>query len=70
MPIYEYIFKNCNTKFEIIILPNEKVEIVCPKCKSKEVQKEISLASIRPKGIPKGQGGFKVPECMNRERKN
>ena len=69
MPIYEYICKDCNTRFEIVILPKEKRETVCPKCNSSNVHKEISIASIRPKGIPKGKGGFKVPACMNKERK-
>ncbi len=69
MPIYEYKCNSCLREFEIVILPNENIDPICPGCGSKEVQKKISLASIRPKGIPKGKGGFKVPECMNRERK-
>ncbi|GAB6161119.1 hypothetical protein JCM12298_02780 [Desulfothermus naphthae] len=70
MPIYEYRCLSCLRDFEIVILPKEVVNPICPNCGSKNVEKKISLASIRPKGIPKGKGGFKVPECMNRERQN
>ncbi len=69
MPIFEYVCSECGNEFEIIILPNEKIEPKCPRCHSKKLSKKISLASIRPKGIVKGKGGFKVPECMNREPK-
>jgi len=67
MPIFEYECNSCGNKFEIIYLPNEKEDPVCPKCNSKDVKKVMSVAGIRPHGIPKGRGGFKVPECMNRE---
>ncbi len=70
MPIYEYRCQKCNTKFEKIFLPQERQDnIACPACGSSDVKKQLSPAGIRPKGIPKGKGGFKVPECMNRERK-
>lgn len=69
MPIFEYICGDCGKEFELIILPNENITPRCPKCDSHNLSKKIPLASIRPKGIPKGKGGFKVPECMNRERK-
>ncbi len=70
MPIYEYRCQKCNRKFEKIFLPREDVsEVECPFCGARDVRREISPAAIRPKGIPRGRGGFKVPECMNRERK-
>ncbi len=69
MPIYEYCCQKCNRKFEKIFLPQEEEEdVICPECGSRDVKKQLSPAGIRPKGIPKGRGGFKVPECMNRER--
>ncbi len=67
MPIFEYECKNCSHKFEIIYLPNEKEDPICPKCGGKNVMKIMSVAGIRPHGIPKGKGGFSVPACMNRE---
>ncbi|GAB6887988.1 hypothetical protein JCM13304A_14860 [Desulfothermus okinawensis JCM 13304] len=70
MPIYEFKCLDCSNEFELVILPKEEISPICPKCGSKKLRKKISAASIRPKGIPKGKGGFKVPECMNRERKN
>ena len=45
MPLFEYICKKCNTKFEKIVFSIDKEKVQCPKCKSEDVQKQISLFS-------------------------
>jgi putative FmdB family regulatory protein len=41
MPIFEFICKKCNKKFETLVFSNdEKVE--CPACKSEEIIKQLS----------------------------
>lgn len=44
MPIYEYLCHKCKTRFtEIIRLAElETYKPVCPKCKSKDVKKQLS----------------------------
>lgn len=63
MPIYEYCCCKCQHQFEEIILSKEEGSPSCPKCKSEKVERLISTGNIRPKGIPKGSGGFKAPAC-------
>ncbi len=41
MPIYEYKCKKCNEEFELLLYSGEVAE--CPKCKSKELIKKMSL---------------------------
>ena len=43
MPLFEFICKKCNKKFEVLVLSEEKIE--CPKCKSNEVTKQFSSFS-------------------------
>ena len=44
MPIYEYKCGDCGERFEKLILNRAKVhEILCPKCQSEKVEKQISL---------------------------
>ena len=45
MPLFEYICKKCNTKFEKIVFSINREEIECPNCKSTDVQKQISMFS-------------------------
>ncbi|OEG71308.1 hypothetical protein ATZ36_15200 [Candidatus Endomicrobiellum trichonymphae] len=40
MPLFEFICKKCNEKFEMLVLGSESTE--CPKCKSSEVMKQFS----------------------------
>ncbi len=48
MPIYEYRCQDCQKKFEAIVLSkNDASEIICPKCGSGNVKKEISASSYR-----------------------
>lgn len=55
MPIFEFKCKECENRFEkIVFKPLDQVEIKCPKCGSKEVEKLISaLGSI---GAGNGSG--------------
>jgi len=44
MPLYEYICKDCGNKFEELRKANEAdLPIECPKCKSKNTKKALSL---------------------------
>jgi putative FmdB family regulatory protein len=42
MPTYEYLCKECNKKFTLImtISEYEKTRVACPKCKSKKVEQK------------------------------
>ena len=42
MPIYEYVCKECETSFEVIltIKEHEEQEIICPRCDSRNVEQE------------------------------
>ena len=43
MPLYEYVCKKCEKKFSevLTIKEHDTKKIVCPKCKSDEVEKVI-----------------------------
>jgi putative FmdB family regulatory protein len=41
MPIYEYKCNKCSEDFEMLVFG--KKSIVCPKCKSEEVTKKLSV---------------------------
>jgi len=57
MPIFEFICKKCNKKFETLILGNEKAE--CPACKSDEVVKQFSSFSSSSGSAPScGTGDY------------
>lgn len=40
MPIYEYVCKECDRKFEVLVQGNE--EVACPSCKSENITKQYS----------------------------
>jgi putative FmdB family regulatory protein len=64
MPIFEFVCQKCKNQFEELFLSSTgHIKAECPKCQSKKVNKLISAGSFRPKGIPKGSGGFKPPSC-------
>ncbi len=51
MPIYEYICKSCNEKFDLLQRVNSpEDETRCPKCSSKEVKKVMSSFSCAAGG--------------------
>ncbi|MCK5744233.1 MAG: zinc ribbon domain-containing protein [Caldisericia bacterium] len=42
MPIYEYVCKNCNNRFDILAFSTSENTAKCPKCGSDETNKIIS----------------------------
>jgi putative FmdB family regulatory protein len=63
MPIYEYQCKSCCHCFEELLLSINDPDPNCPKCKCEDVEKLMSVACVRPQGIPTGSGGFQEPPC-------
>ena len=59
MPIYEYECKKCDTKFETLVLGEEKVE--CPECGDEKVEKLFSSFGVKSNGLkttlPQAGGG-------------
>lgn len=62
MPIYEFRCKKCKLIFEELVL-YKKQEIVCPGCKSKDVEKLMS-AAVQLGGESKG-GGSSCSSCSS-----
>ena len=44
MPIFEYNCRSCDQRFETIVL-SAREKITCPKCHSKNVDKQMSVFS-------------------------
>ncbi|MCD6250641.1 MAG: zinc ribbon domain-containing protein [candidate division Zixibacteria bacterium] len=55
MPIFEYECKNCGNRFEELV-DSTNAEIRCPKCKSPETDKLLSIFSSSG-----GSGGSSTP---------
>lgn len=61
MPIYDYKCNECGTKFDHFFKVREnKDEIECPNCKSKDAKKLMSAASFT--GVSSSVGSYSVPE--------
>ena len=46
MPIYEFKCMNCNELNELLVINNDEEKIMgCPKCKSKDFERVISVAN-------------------------
>jgi putative FmdB family regulatory protein len=51
MPVFEYKCKTCGNKFDIFHFTKEVTEdIICPKCQSKEYEKQLSSFSANMNG--------------------
>lgn len=44
MPIFEYVCRECNHRFETIVLGQQKPR--CPKCESKRLEQQISKFAV------------------------
>jgi putative FmdB family regulatory protein len=48
MPIFEYICKECQHRFEALVFGRDKA--VCPKCDSKRLTPQLSVFAVSAKG--------------------
>lgn len=64
MPIFEFKCKNCGNEFEKLVR-NSKSDISCPKCKSKDTEKQFSSFAVS--GLSSGghshSGGCSCGSC-------
>lgn len=66
MPLYEYKCKTCGFDFELLIFSGETPE--CPQCKSKDLQKKISLCAAY--GSEEENTSFSTNKCSGCVSKN
>jgi putative FmdB family regulatory protein len=50
MPIFEYMCVRCGSTFEKLVRSSGPQEIVCPKCQSTTVQKQMSSFAVKGVG--------------------
>ncbi|MDH5186021.1 MAG: hypothetical protein OEZ20_02825 [candidate division WOR-3 bacterium] len=68
MPIYEYQCKNCGKISEFLIgVVQDKIEIKCKHCKSKELDRVFSKSFISKSGNIIGSQGGKT--CCGRDER-
>jgi putative FmdB family regulatory protein len=48
MPIFEYVCRKCEHKFEALVQNSNGVE--CPSCQSRKLEKQLSVFSASTKG--------------------
>ena len=61
MPIYTYVCKDCNEKFDLLVgVTSKKVELKCKKCGSKDINKVFGSFSV---GNPSGKTSSSEPSC-------
>ena len=51
MPIFEYICKQCNHRFEALVFGDQKP--TCPKCQSERLAPQLSVFAVSAKGGPR-----------------
>ena len=61
MPIFEYICKECEHQFEIIVNGSTRVE--CPSCKSKRLEKQLSIFAANVNGRSSSSRELPVGPC-------
>jgi putative FmdB family regulatory protein len=67
MPIYEYRCKDCETVFETFVSSiSDADKVVCKKCESKNVVKQISSFSSRMAGSGGGAPAGALSGCSSK----
>ncbi|MCX6910511.1 MAG: zinc ribbon domain-containing protein [Verrucomicrobia bacterium] len=56
MPIYEYVCKQCDKRFELLVQGSTTPE--CPSCKSRKLEKQLSVFAVS-----NSPGGGDLPEA-------
>jgi putative FmdB family regulatory protein len=74
MPIFEYLCKQCDKRFEALVFGNQKP--ACPNCKGKNLVPQLSVFAVSAKsnssqasaggcgtcGDPRGPGACSMPD--------
>lgn len=47
MPIFEYMCIECGTTFEKLVRSSDTQPVLCPRCESNRVQKQLSSFAVR-----------------------
>ncbi len=63
MPLFEYMCVRCGSTFEVLVRSSGSQEIVCPKCKSTTVQKQMSAFAVAGAGGSVGAGSPSGGAC-------
>jgi putative FmdB family regulatory protein len=61
MPIFEYVCKECDHEFEALIFGKQKAE--CPKCKSKQLEPQLSVFAVSAKSGAGSQPPMAAGSC-------
>lgn len=62
MPMYEYECKKCDHTFETLVFDGDEVE--CPECKSRKLEKLLSLpGKSGALSMASGCGDLSLPPC-------
>ena len=59
MPIFEYICKECQHRFETLVYGAEKAE--CPKCHGKKLDPQLSVFAVSAKSSPSASASAGSP---------
>ena len=59
MPLFEFMCVRCGNHFEQLVRGSGTQEIVCPRCKSNTVQKQMSSFAV--KGVSHSGAGAGAP---------
>lgn len=58
MPLFEYMCVRCGATFEKLVRSTGNQEVVCPRCRSVKVQKQVSAFAVKGgSGQPGSAGG-------------
>lgn len=53
MPIFEYLCRDCNQRFESLVYGSKKPE--CPHCGSRKLETQLSVFAVNSKSSASGQ---------------
>ena len=60
MPIYEYVCKSCEHRFELLVRASTVPE--CPACKGRKLQRQLSVFAVNSSS---GSGSARLPESCH-----
>lgn len=61
MPIFEYVCKKCDHRFETIV--NASTVVACPACQSSRLEKQLSVFAPSVKGQPVARAAAPAGPC-------